>query len=58
VGDHIVIKGLIEELIIRDRPTELDDAEDAAVSLAVKLGGEMEHKLVVSLYEFALPPLK
>jgi hypothetical protein len=56
MGDHIVIKGLIEERILRDCPTEVCDAENAVISLTLKLEEEMEHKLVISLDESALPP--
>jgi hypothetical protein len=44
MGDHIVIEALIEEGILRNRSTELYDAEDAAILLTLKLRGQMEHR--------------
>jgi hypothetical protein len=58
MGDHIVIFGLTEVRILGDRPTEVYDAENTAISLTLGLGGQMGHELVVSLDESALPPQK
>jgi hypothetical protein len=56
MGDHIGIEGFIEERTLRDCPTEASDVKNAAMSLTLKLRGEIEHKCVVCLHESILQP--
>ena len=58
MGYYIGIKGFMEERMLRDCPAEAYDPENTAISLTLKLRGKIEHKLVVSIYESALPTQK